>query len=347
MPDLNSKTIVASWIVLDDPNTATEFPSVGGNSATAGFQRVYWQCLVVFFFTARVHNPSLALVLYANVDAAVTAPADMLATMQALGVVFRRLDITFRLPFGSVGRWGNQFYVLDIIRDFAANGGGDALVLVDSDCVWRGPVDGIDAALRQHECLLYTLSPADQKEYEGGRLMNGMSLARMSEIARAEFDLEPDRQVQYHGGEFFAATRSFCQRIQQKIPALWRRAQAEAMLPDAIKEEAHFLSILAEGMAVTPGTGNTFVRRIWTNFEDLNAARSDELLTLWHLPAEKRFGFRRLWRHLKASQCNWRSLTPDEINRLTSRYMGIPWRTSGKLILDITEKLLARVARAD
>lgn len=176
--------------------------------------------------------------------------------------------------------------------------------------------------------------------------MNGMSLARMAEIARADFGIGPNRGVQYHGGEFFAATRSFCQAIQPKVDMLWQRTQAEAMLPDAIKEEAHFLSILAEGMAVTPGTGNPFVRRIWTNFEDLNAVRSDELLTLWHLPAEKRFGFRRLWRRLQASQSDWQSLTPHDINRLTARYMGIPRRTPEKLVLDIAEKLLARVARA-
>ncbi len=346
MADLDPRTVIASWIVLDDPGTATAFPSVGSDSAAAEFQRVYWRCLAAFFVTARVHNPGLPLVLYANVDVATAAPSEVVETMHAAGVVFRRLAITFRLPPGSVRHWGNQFYVLDVIRDFAANGIGKALVLADSDCVWRGSADGIGAALDRHECLLYTLAPDDQKGYEHGRLMNGMSLARMAEIARAEFGVGPDRRVQYHGGEFFAATRSFCRAIQPKVDVLWQRAQAEAMLPDAIKEEAHFLSILAEGMVVTPGTGNAFVRRIWTNFEDLNAVPSDELLTLWHLPAEKRFGFRRLWQRLQASRSDWRSFTPHEINRLTTRYMGVPRRTPEKLVLDIAEKLRARVARA-
>jgi len=346
MTDSEARTVIASWIVLDDPETATAFPSVGSDSAAAEFQSVYWRCLATFFVTARVHNPGLPLVLYANVDMAAAAPLEVLAAMQAIGVVFRRLAVTFRLPSGSVRHWGNQFYVLDVIRDFAANGNGNTLVLADSDCIWRGPADGISAALDRHECLLYTLAPNDQKGYEAGRLMNGMSLARMAEIARAEFGVGPDRRVQYHGGEFFAATRSFCRAIQPKVDVLWQRAQAEAMLPDAIKEEAHFLSILAEGMAITPGTGNAFVRRIWTNFEDLNVVRSDELLTLWHLPAEKRFGFRRLWQRLQTSRSDWQAFTPREINRLTARYMGVPRRTPTKLVLDIAEKLLARVTRA-
>lgn len=283
--------------------------------------------------------------LYANVDVERVAPPEIVAAMQALGVIFRRLDITFRLPRDSVTHWGNQFYVLDVIQDFATHGDGE-LILVDSDCIWRGPADGIVGALRRHECLLYTLAPTDQKEYEVGRLINGMSHARMSEIAQAEFGLEPHRRVQYHGGEFFAATRGYCQAVQPKVAALWRRAQAEAMLPDAIKEEAQFLSILAEGMDITPNTANAFIRRIWTNFEDSNVMPFDDRLTLWHLPAEKRFGFRRLWRRLQSSGRDLRSFTPCEIDWLTTRYMGVPQRTPGKLALDVIEKLLHRISRA-
>jgi len=340
---MSARTVIASWIVLDNPDTATAFPSAGLNSSSAAFQLIYWRCLIVCFLTGRVHNPDVPLILYANVEPDIAAPQEILAALRALGVAFRRLDNTLRLPRGSVSRFGNQFYVLDIIQDFAARDDGEALVLTDSDCVWRGTVAGIEAALRSHDCLLYTLRPADQKGYEVGRLLNGMSHARMTEIAQADFGLPPGRQVQYHGGEFFAATRGFCRAMQPRAGALWRRACAEAALPDSIKEEAHFLSVLAEGLGVAPATANAFVRRIWTNFEDLNAVPADNELTLWHLPAEKRFGFRRLWQHLETTGQDWHSFTPKEMNRLTSRYMGVPRRTANKLMLDIAEKIRDRV----
>jgi hypothetical protein len=337
--------VVASWIVLDDAESATAFPSAGRNSASADFQRIYWRCIAVYFLTARIHNPAVRLMLYANVDPDAAAPPEIAAALHALGVGFRRVVPTLRLPRGSVSAFGNQFYVLDVIRDFATHEDGDALVLTDSDCVWRGSVAGIEAALRDHDCLLYTLRPADQKGYEVGRLMNGMSRARMTEIAQAAFAFPADRQVQYHGGEFFAATRGFCRDIQPRVATLWRRAVAEAALPDSIKEEAHFLSIIAEGMGVSPETANVFIRRIWTNFEDLNPVPADSELTVWHLPAEKRFGFRRLWRYLQTSERNWQSFTPAEINRLTARYMGVPRRGAVKLVRDVAEKLRERVAR--
>jgi hypothetical protein len=333
---------IASWIVLDQPENATAFPSAGRDSAAAAFQRVYWHCLGLYFLTARVHNPDVPLMLYANADPDVAAPPDVRAVLQRLGVVSRKIDITLRLPRGTVSSFGNQFYVLDVIRDFARQGTTDALVLTDSDCIWRRSVRDMETALRSNECLLYTLAPADQKGYEVGRLLNGMTHARMSDIARREFGLPADHQVQYHGGEFFAATRTFCQRIQPHVAKLWQVAIKEAARTDAIKEEAHFLSILTEGLGVAPWTANAFVRRIWTNFEDLNALPTDNDLALWHLPSEKRFGFRRLWQHVSTSQRDLLSLTPDEFNRLTTNYMGVPKRTAGKLIQDVTQKVLAR-----
>ena len=334
---------IASWIVLDEPDDATAFPSAGRDSAAAAVQRVYWHCLGLFFLTARVHNPDVPLMLYANVDTDVAAPPDVRAALQNLGVVSRKIDLTLRLPRGTVASFGNQFYVLDVIRDFADRGTTDALVLTDSDCIWRRSVRNMETALRSHECLLYTLAPADQKGYEVGRLLNGMTHARMSEIAQREFGLPTGHQVQYHGGEFFAATGAFCQRIQPQVAKLWQVAMREAALPDAIKEEAHFLSILTDGLGVAPWTANAFVRRIWTNFEDLNAVPADDDLTLWHLPSEKRFGFRRLWQHVSTSSQDLLSFTPDEINRLTTRYMGVPRRSRGKLVRDVTHKVLARV----
>jgi hypothetical protein len=289
-----------------------------------------------------VHNPAASLVLYCNTDLQRVAPPDVSPVLQALGVSVQIVEITFRLPRGSVARFGNQFYVLDVIRDFCSGAHGDALVLTDSDCIWRQSAAELAKAVGEHRCLLYTLAPADQKGYEVGRLLNGMSHARMTEVAAQEFNVAAGRSVEYHGGEFFAATLDYCRDIQPRVTQLWQRACHEATLADAIKEEAHFLSIIAEGAGITRGTGNRFIRRIWTNFEDLNPVADDLDLTVWHLPAEKRFGFRRLWQFLANNNAIWLSYTPSEVNRLTARYMGIPKRSPTKFALDVGEKVFER-----
>ena len=342
---MNNGLTISTWIVIDEDRWATEFPSVGANSASPALQLVYWRCIILYFLTARIHNQNARLVLYSNVSVATVAPSAISRRLGELDVKTVHLPISFRLPQGSVSRWGNQFYVLDVIRHFAESGVDDALVLADSDCLWRRSVAPLEAAITEHRCLLYTLTPHDQKRYEVGRMLNGMTHARMAEIAHREFGLPEHHAVQYHGGEFFAASAAYCRSIQGDVDRLWRLACAEAALEDSIKEEAHFLSIIAEGHGIKPGTANPFVRRIWTNFEDVNVLPTDDELMIWHMPAEKSYGLKRLWLTLESRVSSPLSLDPLAINALTSRYMGIPRRSRQKLVLDVVEKLVNRIMR--
>ena len=344
---MTSGLCIATWIVLDSAEEATNFPSVGWNSSRAAFQLVYWRCIAIFFATSRAHNPNERHVLFVNVDVARAAPPEIVHHLNGLGVEVRRLPISYRLPSGSVTRWGNQFYVLNVLRDFAQSNLGEALALVDSDCIVRRPLGGLVSAIREHRCLTYTLRPRDQKNYEHGQLMNGMSHARMRDVLSEEFGVRMEREPLYHGGEFFAATRAFCKFLQPQSEALWARAVGEAGLADSIKEEAHFLSILAEANGIVPYTANGVIRRIWTNFEDLNTVPDDAKLAIWHVPAEKKYGIRRFWRHLQSAGMSGRMLSGAEANRLSSRFIGVPRRDLCKLARDVAAKLLERGRRLE
>jgi hypothetical protein len=341
---MTNRLCIASWIVLDTSEEATDFPSVGWNSSRAAFQLVYWRCIATFFATSCAHNPDHRHVLFSNADVARVAPAEIVRHLLALGVEFRRLPITYRLPSGSVTRWGNQFYVLNVIRDFAGGELGEQLVLVDSDCIVRQNLGGLAEAIVSHRCLAYTLRPHDQKNYEHGQLLNGMSHARMAAVLEESFGTRLHRLPFYHGGEFFAATRAFCAALQPHAARLWERAVAEASMVDSIKEEAHFLSILMEANSVEPYSANDVIRRIWTNFEDQNTVPDDARLSIWHVPAEKKYGIRRLWQHMEHAGLSGRRLSGAEINQLTSRFIGVPRRNASKWLLDVTAKFTERAA---
>jgi hypothetical protein len=339
---MTNRLCIASWIVLDSTEEATDFPSVGANSSRTAFQLVYWRCIATFFATSCTHNPHHRHVLFSNADVASVGPVEIVRHLTALGVEFCQLPITYRLPSGSVARWGNQFYVLDVIRHFAGGAQGSHLVLVDSDCIVRRDFDDLAGSIARHRCLAYTLRPHDQKNYEHGRLLNGMSHGRMAEVLQSSFNIHMDRLPLYHGGEFFAATQEFCADLQPQVAQLWERAVAEAGMEDSIKEEAHFLSILMEANGIAPYTANTVIRRIWTNFEDQNTVPEDARLAIWHVPAEKKYGIRRLWRHMERAALTDRPLTSVEINRLTSRFIGVPKRDPFKWCLDVLAKLKER-----
>ncbi len=335
--------LISSWIVLDDKNHATEFPSTGTDSSSPTFQLVYWRCVTLFFVTSKIHNPNNRHALFCNKDILTHAPAEVIKILQNLGVDFVTFPVRHRLPSGSVKLFGNQFYILDIIEHWAMNDKAAGFILCDSDCIWRKPVATFGQEILDKRCLLYTLRSHDQKHYEPGNLLNGMTHDRMKEIVEDEFDQNLGHLPLYHGGEFFAASNEYCQSIAADFDRLWQRAVSEVSLDDSIKEEAHFLSILAEARGILPYTANHIVRRMWTHFKDLNILEDDLDLAIWHLPAEKKFGFLRMYSWYQACDRDWRDFSADEINNESAQFMGIPRRSPGKLILDVVQKVGERI----
>jgi hypothetical protein len=96
-------------------------------------------------------------------------------------------------------------------------------------------------------------------------------------------------------------------------------------------------------MDVRPGGANDIIRRIWTNFQAANARPADLDLALWHLPAEKKFGFRRMWQAIEASATPPTALSAETLNAMTRRFMGVPQRGPRKTALDLTDKARERL----
>jgi hypothetical protein len=108
-------------------------------------------------------------------------------------------------------------------------------------------------------------------------------------------------------------------------------------------EEAHFLSLVYNQVGIKFGTGNLFVRRIWTQVLHFNnRTNSDSELVMWHLPAEKRFGIRRLAdRYLKDQLLSWP--TPGSSGMVMIRKeLGIVRNSPKKKFLDLTRSFVDR-----
>ena len=117
---------------------------------------------------------------------------------------------------------------------------------------------------------------------------------------------EPEAPPPYTGGEIVAATGATLRRMDALFDGLWAEMlrRHAAGLP-RFYEESHALSFLYYALDVLDGTANPFLRRIWTATADglppagpggqRRTAPTDLGLTLWHLPSEKRTGFRHLF----------------------------------------------------
>lgn len=334
---------IVSSIILDDKSEATEFPSAGQNSASSEFQLIYWQCVALCLMTSVTHNPDCTHLLFCNKPIPTVAPPEVVANLASLGVVFVELPLSYRLPEGSISRWGNVFYVLNIIEYFVEKLPHDILIFTDADCIWRKSARSITSLLTNHDCLVYSLRPDDQKNYEGDVLLNGMSRKKMVAVLDEVFHKTLVETPPHNGGEFFAATRQYCAGIIPQIRTLWEYACIHASETDSIKTEEHFLNILAWANDVQSYTADGIVRRLWTNFGDVNVRATDTELVIWHLPAEKKFGFRRMWHaHLKAGNA-WNTLDAETVNARSAGFMGIPRRSAVKLGQDLLQKAASRL----
>ncbi len=347
---------ISTWLYAETQDEQSHYPQVVGKGApsSASFQAVYWRCVVLFFATSRRQNPLARHVLYTNADRVPAVDGhDVAALLAAWGVEVVRLPYTFQPPAGYFGAWRNQFYVLDIVRHLAATLTDEAVgVVLDSDCVWVRPATRLAAAARRAGALTYDLG-LDPDEVQNGLSQTAMGALYAEVLPALGIDRPaPEAAPAYIGGELIAATGATLRRLDALAGPLWAEMlrRHAAGLP-RFYEEAQALSFLYYALGILDGTANAFVRRIWTMLRKGDDARGPDLgLTVWHVPAEKRYGMPRLFAEVVRPGSAFWTLDPgDPFSRYVGRFLGIPGRSAGKLARDVPAavlgKLRARMAR--
>ncbi|WJS89637.1 hypothetical protein [Microbacterium testaceum] len=165
-----------------------------------------------------------------------------------------------------------------------------------------------------------------------GTKINGLSPREADEI---HLGLGEPREVDFHyGGEFYGIPQSSKDHIMDRVDQawlysldLWKRGR-----PHFTTEE-HILNFALADAPVTPA--DTFVRRIWTAHSFRTVSGDEHDLLLWHLPAEKDRGFRRLYPSVvDVDSWFWRSDHADFVRR-SGRAFGLHSRGPFRMALDI------------
>ncbi|MBR1335192.1 hypothetical protein [Bradyrhizobium ottawaense] len=320
---------VATWFIADTPETATAFPQVGVNSATPEFQKVYWRSIVGFYATSKAQNPTASHVFFSNCAPPVIDGLDVADYLASLQVETITLDITYRLPRTVAKDWGNQFYILDIVKFAAERMQTNSIIVLDSDCVWNRSADKMRLAIERYGCLTYVLG---LDAYAQAERINGVTRQEMKEALLGwkpnAQENKPNFGLEYCGGEIFAATQNECKRLASILDDLW-------LYGKGFREEAHFLSILYATLGYAMGTADPFIKRMWTTFKHNNIHSGDTELTVWHLPAEKKSGFLELFEGLRDGK-----LSPADLTGSLGSIMGIPRRGVRKFARDFANKVV-------
>lgn len=278
-----------TWFYAEDKDDESYYPSVGGHTSTPEFQKVYWKCVFDFYRSAQLtQNPdSVRYLFFTNVP---NIPTDVdgipLADFfRETKIEVRRLDLTYRTPKDWYGSWRNQFYLFDILRCLSENYAGNFLIL-DSDVFITQNLLPVFQEIQKKRVLCYECGD------DASGQINGISISQMKSLY-TDFSSGMDPEgIRYRCGEIIAITSDVIPDMLRCFYDLWKyNYTLYEKKENKLNEEAHFLSLIYHHLGYDNIYANPYIKRMWTALRHDNIAKGDENLTIWHLPAEKKYLF--------------------------------------------------------
>jgi len=336
--------ILATWVCIDNPENASHFPSSKGSSADVSIQSIYWRCVAVFLFTARKFNPTLRIALFSNVsEYTIVDNVNYKELFEKLNIEFYTTPFEYQTPKGYFGSWRNQFYefsILKFISDHPAFSNEDAFILVDSDCVITKGLDDIFSEVVKNECITYSIDA-----YNPTYKINGISRIEMKSIFEKLQGFEMASVPSYHAGEFLGATIASIKKIMDFFYPTWQSLLDfhSKNLP-RLYEEAHVLSYLYYRCGYQGGQANRYIKRLWTDPSSFrNVRKGDDSYIIWHLPAEKRFGFNKMFHFLKKSSFNVNAFSSEQIYKYMQKTFQVPDISYNKQFYYLVKKTVKKL----
>lgn len=324
-----------TWLYAEQDNNESFYPSVGGNTSSPEYQKVYWRCVYTFFRSALLTQTvsEIKYLFFTNVSYIPTNidGVNIKSFFHETGVEVKQLKLTNQTPKDWYGAWRNQFYLFDILRWLNDHYIGNFLIL-DSDIFITGDLLPIFQDIQKKQVITYDCGYSDDVS------INGISIKQMR-LVYSEFKKSEDKMLRYKGGELIGVTSMLIPNILDCFYELWNfnyRLYEKNKIK--LNEEAHFLSIIYHYLGFDESIANRYIKRMWTTVRCDNIRKGDEKLLLWHLPAEKKYLFKEMFYYLQ------RTITREEYLKKLKRRSHIPgskWiREVRKFSIRLQEKLL-------
>lgn len=291
---------IATWFYADAKEECNNYSQVGSRSDSETFQRHYWRCLAVFYLLLDRYHPEVEKFFFTNVpELPVVAGTDFNRLFARLGITKITLPFRHQPPAGYCQSWRNQFYLFSINDWLAQQSDPDQMLLVlDSDCLIRAPINELvaQAATRGYMTFL----PLPQDDVADDFPINGLSKQDLGVLFSELLPLWPaDQLAPYFQGEFLFISVAVARLFQKELQSVWPwTLQRQQQGQSYFHEEAQLLSYLYQKYQMTDfAIADKYIRRIWT---DANYARNvdldiDRQIAIWHLPAEKKFGIKKIY----------------------------------------------------
>lgn len=299
--------IISTWVHIDGEGEESKFPQVSGKSSNLEFQRVYWECMVVFFSTSLRFNKEKTHFLFTNTENIPQIEGfNVKGFLEENGIEIIKVTNKFKVPIGYYESWNNQFYEFSILDYLSKNIEKDyRLLLLDSDCVFNAPVDSWFRTLEDSEHCAFTYSIDYPETYD----INGLNRTEMQHIFK-DLGLKCESPPTYSGGEVLFAKSGFIKNVTKDFEGLWSDLLYRFENRNIkFNEEAHTLSYYYYKYNAGIGILNDKIKRCWTNpLIYRNISKKDVHLAILHLPSEKKVGIRKIYKMIKKDSLRLQNL---------------------------------------
>jgi hypothetical protein len=327
-----ARRTVAAYLRIDAPHESLGNPQVGPDSSTTDFQAAYWRTASVFYATSRRANPEARHLLFTNGEPPIVDGRDIGAFLRGLGVEFLDVPYSYCPPPGYYELWRNQFYVLDIISYLSDRPSHSPFLILDLDCVFVASGNRLFEVVETTGVANYLL---EETEADPEWSWSGLTKAELQQVAN---EIAGHRLPHVHscGGGIFGATWEVAKTIAAAAPGVWQICvERHGRGLPKLNTEEHVLSYLYTALGLPMGTVNGLMRVIWTRPRYRTALESDLDLDLWHLPAEKKYGFRRVFSEvMDPTSPFWRLSTDAMFARYLGVRFGVPTTRLAKTVWD-------------
>jgi hypothetical protein len=186
-------------------------------------------------------------------------------------------------------------FTLDVIEHLAhQHNEFDYLILLDSDCIMRGRLDGMLEKLAGEEAAIFAYEPG----YPTNMVANGQSRASLT-LALSYFSGQlVAAPIPLYGGEFYGLSGKSLPKLAKRIASFWEwmKTVGIATFGDNLTEE-HVMSVALAQSGGAVQSAAALTKRIWTAAAFSTVDGSESAIPIWHLPSEKKKGFVGMYRH--------------------------------------------------
>jgi hypothetical protein len=253
---------------------------------------MYYRCMVVCYASLRRLYPEATLVLFSNRE----LPEPFNAQLKSLEVATELCGNHYVGDSNFSNGFPGCLFTLDVIETLANKPPPNikALVLIDSDCVARLRMDPMLADLAGKGKNIYAYPPG----YPVTMLANGQSRASLTLALSYLSNRLIANPIPLYGGEFLGIAIKELPHVAKNIETFWTwmKAQGTEIFGRELTEE-HVLSVALADPEMLVRSDAQLVKRIWTADVFSTVDGSENGIAIWHLPAEKKKGFSRLYQY--------------------------------------------------